>query len=198
MHKKQKAGKGSRLIINLKLYMMSTKINKFLEFNGRTIYYLDVNGTNWIAIKPICEVLGVNYNRQFQNLKEDEILLSEFAIQQMQLPGTSQRRSFVCLPEKFIYGWLFSIKSESQELKEYKKKCYEVLFNHFNGLITKRRQFMQERVDIDSRIEELRKELKETDSKYQEMESLLRKRKEINGEFKSLDVQLLKQPTLFE
>lgn len=197
MHKKEKAGKGSRLIIYLKSYMMSTKINKFLEFNGRTIYYLDVNGTNWIAIKPICEVLGVEYDHQAEKIKQDPILSQLHGKHQL-VAADNRVRKMICLPEKYIYGWIFSINSKSDNLVDYKQKCYEVLFDHFNGLITKRRQFMQERVDIDSKIEELRKDLKETDSKYQELESLLRKRKEINGEFKSLDVQLLKQPTLFE
>lgn len=57
--------------------------NKFLEFNGKAVYFLAKGGSYWIAIKPICESLGVDYNRQFQNLKADKILSQLFAKQQM-------------------------------------------------------------------------------------------------------------------
>ena len=49
---------------------MKSKIKKFLEFNGKTISFLCKEGEYWVAIKPICEALGVNYNRQYQNLKK--------------------------------------------------------------------------------------------------------------------------------
>ncbi len=40
---------------------------KFLEFNGKNIIFLNVDGTYWIALKPICEALGVDYVRCFKN-----------------------------------------------------------------------------------------------------------------------------------
>ena len=53
---------------------MNKQVVKFLEFKGKNIVYLSVNGTYWIAIKPVCEALKVDYIAQFKNLKEDEIL----------------------------------------------------------------------------------------------------------------------------
>lgn len=114
---------------------MKKSIEKFLEFNGKTVTFLNVDGNWWVAIKPICDVLEVNYNRSFQNLKEDEILMQLFAEQQM-VAADGRLRKMVCLPEKFIYGWLFSLRSESEGLVEFKLKCYEVLFEHFHGGIT--------------------------------------------------------------
>ena len=61
---------------------MNENTGKFLKFNGKRIVMLAKNGTCRIAIKPICEALGVNYNRQFQNLKKNRILNQLFAIQQ--------------------------------------------------------------------------------------------------------------------
>jgi len=87
---------------------------KFLEFNGRNIYFLAIDGKYWIAVKPICEALKVNYNRQFQNIKSDPILVQLFAEQQM-VAADGKLRKMVCLPEKFIYGWIFTIQSSSQE-----------------------------------------------------------------------------------
>ncbi len=53
---------------------MNKKVSKFLEFNGKRIVLLVKDGTWWIAVKPICEALGVDYIRQFKNLKANRIL----------------------------------------------------------------------------------------------------------------------------
>lgn len=58
-------------------------MNKFLQFNGRNIYFQSVDGEFYIAIKPICEALELEYTRQFKNLKEDKILGQLLAEQPM-------------------------------------------------------------------------------------------------------------------
>ena len=126
---------------------MNKQVVKFLEFKGKNIVYLSENGTYWIAIKPICEALNIEYTRQYKNLRGDEILRPRLAKQPILLPGDTQPRRFVCLPEEFIYGWIFSIRSESKELQEYKIECYHVLYNHFHGIITRRRKLIKEKAD---------------------------------------------------
>ncbi len=82
------------------------KHEKFLEFNGKKIIFLSVDGTYWIALKPICEALNIEYSRSFKNVKNDPILAPVLAIQPMQVSknGILQGRNMVCLPEKFIYN----------------------------------------------------------------------------------------------
>ena len=126
---------------------MNKQVVKFLEFKGKNIVYLSVNGAYWIAIKPVCEVLNIEYTRQFKNLKNDTILASELAKQPMQILGDDQIREYICLPEEFIYGWIFSIRSDSKELEQYKRECYHVLYNHFHGVITRRRLLIKEKAD---------------------------------------------------
>jgi hypothetical protein len=60
-------------------------------FNDKKILFTYKEGMCWIVLKSICEALSVNYNRQFQNIKEDPVLKAAFAIQQMQLPGDQVR-----------------------------------------------------------------------------------------------------------
>lgn len=117
---------------------------KTVLFNDKNIIYKRIKGVNWITVKSVCEALSVNYNRQFQNIKDDQILGSKFAKQQMQIPSDDQIRSYICIPEEFIYGWIFSIRSESPELIEYKKECYHILYNHFHGIITRRSELYRE------------------------------------------------------
>jgi len=134
---------------------MKQAIVKFLEFKGKTLLFLSKDGTYFVALKPICEALNVNYDRQYRNISSDPIMGQLCAIQHM-VAADGKSRKMVCLPEHLIYGWLFSIKSESQELQAYKLECYEILFNHFHGAITGRRELLtlKARTEVDrSRME---------------------------------------------
>jgi hypothetical protein len=116
---------------------MDNSIDKFLEFNGKVIYFLAKDGQYWIAIKPICDALKVQYVRQFKNIKQDEIL-SQLLSDQTMVGADNRLRKMVCLPERYVYGWIFSIRSDSPELLKYKRECYNLLFEHFHGKITSR------------------------------------------------------------
>jgi hypothetical protein len=117
---------------------------KYIQFNGKNICYKRINGEYWIVVKSVCEALNVEYTRQFKNLQKDPILGAALAKQPMQLPGENQKRDCVCLPEVYVYGWIFQIRSASKELLEYKKKCYLVLYRHFHGIITRRAELYSE------------------------------------------------------
>ena len=67
----------------------------YIKFNEKNIWYKRIDDTNYIIVKSVCEALNVNYNRQFQNIKDDPILASAFAKQQMQIPGDDQKRGYL-------------------------------------------------------------------------------------------------------
>jgi len=133
-------------------------INNFIEFNGEKILFARISGKYWVSIKSVCEAIKVNYNRQFQNIQGDPILGAAFANQQIQVPG-DQVRNMACLPEYLIYGWVFSIKSNSPELLEYKKECYSVLYNHFHGAITRKAEMYSEMAQTKNKMNELQERL---------------------------------------
>lgn len=168
---------------------MQTSIKKFLQFNGKNVYFKAIDGQWWIAIKPICEALDVNYNRQFQNLKEDTILGQLFAIQQM-VGADNRLRKMVCLPEFHIYGWIFQLQSDSLDLKEYKWKCYELLYNYFHGTVTGRSTVLQGKTKAELEMEELESRLAEN-ADYARLKELKGTIKTINKELVKLDKQLI-------
>lgn len=175
---------------------MKNQIKKFLEFNGKSIHFLAVDGQYWIALKPICEALNVNWNRQFQNLKEDKNLQAAFANQQMQVPG-DQLRNYVCLPEFFVYGWIFSIQSDSEELAAYKWECYRILYEHFHGAITGRKELLSEKarlqLEIDSCLNTLDPEV------ALRLERAKTRLNSINGKLRTLDAEVMEEEkTLFD
>ena len=135
----------------------------FLEFSGKKIYFTRINGIYWIVIKSVCEALEVNFNRQYQNMRDDKILRSKFAKQQILIPGDTQPRKYVCIPEKYVYGWIFSIKSDSDELWTYKEDCYEALYNTFHKVITKRAELYGEIAKATKELNQCKNKLKDND-----------------------------------
>jgi len=116
----------------------------FIEFNNKKIHFTKKNGTYYIIVKSVCEALDVDFEMQRRRIKEDPILGPAPLNSTVQVDGDTQKRTYFCLPEKYIYGWIFSIQSNSEELLAYKRECYDVLFNHFNGIITKQAKIYTE------------------------------------------------------
>ena len=107
-------------------------IKKFLEEKNEELLFV-YEDEIWIAIKPICNAININYINQFKNIQKDSILFNIAKCFTTKKKG-DQRRKRKCLPESYLYGWIFSIKSKSKELHEFKKICYKVLYEHFKGL----------------------------------------------------------------
>lgn len=105
--------------------------------------------------------------------------------------------NMISLPERFVYGWLFSIKSESKELLEYKRKCYELLFEYFHGSITSRETLIREKTK--EQLEEERLQLAlSTNTDYVRLQEIRSRKKLINKQLVELDGQIAKeQLTLF-
>ena len=162
---------------------------EFLSFNGHNLHFSLVDGEWWFALKPICDALNVNWNRQFQNIKKDKILVSAFAKQQMQVLN-DQPRPMVCLPEFFVYGWLFQIRSESEELSKYKWECYRILYDHFKGTITKRKEMLKEAFNIDSRLNVLVQKLMEY-PEYTEMIDLKKRKSHCTKTLNKMDKDIV-------
>ena len=175
---------------------MKKDIKKFLEFNGKSIHFLAVDGQYWIALKPICEALTVNWNRQFQNLKEDKILCQQFAEQQM-VAADGKLREMTSLPEFFIYGWIFSIQSESVDLQSFKWECYRILYEHFHGSITGRKELLSEKVRLQMEIDKCMNTMDpEVALRLDQATGKLNK---INGQLRSLDQEVMQEEkTLFD
>lgn len=138
---------------------MNPSIKRFLDFNGKRVYFLAADGQWWIAIKPICESLGVKYEHQFEVIKKNHILGQLFRIHGM-VAADGRNRKMVCLPEFAVYGWLFKLNSAAKGFEEYQWKCYELLYSHFHGMITLRNELLQERAVCLREAEQLRQELR--------------------------------------
>ena len=164
---------------------MNQVVTNFLEFKAKTLLFMAVDGTTYVALKPVCEAIGVDYVAQYKNVKEDPILGPALSNQTMQVPG-DQARSLACLPEMYVYGWIFSIKSASKELLAYKKECYDILYVHFHGTVTGRRKLLQEKAKIHTERKTLEAQLKDNEL-FVRLEEIRAEEARIGKAFKQLD-----------
>jgi len=170
------------------------KQQNFLSFNEKTIYFKEVANEYWIAIKPICEALDINYNRAYQNILEDKNLSQLFAKQQM-VDSLGRAKEMICLPEKYIYGWLFSLRSKSEALKQYQMKCYEVLFNYFNGALIGRKKLLEKQADTQKKIESVEQKLK-NNPLYLQLITLKQESEQLKQQLRKVDKQALEETHL--
>lgn len=169
---------------------MSTHV---ITVNDREILILNEGGEKFVAIRPICKAIGIDYKSQIDKIKADEIL--------GQLRGLStstgadgKEYKMVTLPLKYIFGWLFTIspKNVNPEVKdsiiEYRKMCYDALFNAF----TKRTAILKEKTDYQIEIEKLEKELSE-DDRYIKIQDLKKNVKATTQRLNTLDKNVINE-----
>ena len=85
---------------------------ELLEFKGQTISYTLVGGVVYIAIRPICNALGLNVDRQIKIIKRDPILGDAYTVASTR-DAENRIQKMAVLPEQYLYGWLFGVKSQS-------------------------------------------------------------------------------------
>ena len=155
---------------------MAAKNLKSVEFMGKPIFYVVVEGVSYILIRPICEALGLDGEWQVKMINDDEILGSERCEHTVQIPTDDQSRKWICLPEEFIYGWLMGIKltnTMTQETKanlvSYKRECYHILYAHFHGTLSEAKEGVMKKVRLEKERRTLHTDLMGESEKYQRL-----------------------------
>ena len=93
------------------------------------------NGEVFVPIRPICDNLGVTLAGQRERINRDPVLSEE--VTSVSVTLTQQAREMICLPLKFIPGWLFGINANrvKPEIRErliiYQRECYDALAEAF-------------------------------------------------------------------
>ena len=95
--------------------------------NGISLQVVADDREQLVAVKPVCEILGVNYTTQVEKLKAHPVFGSVIPLR-----GTTgadgKTYQMLCIPLQFFPGWLFSINPDNvkEEARENK-----VLFDYF-------------------------------------------------------------------
>ncbi|AEC18415.1 P22_AR N-terminal domain protein protein [Gallibacterium anatis UMN179] len=107
-----------------------------IQFNNQSLITFEQNSTHYVAMRPICENIGLAWNAQLLRIKRDEVLSQGMIV--MITPTNGGEQEMVCLPIQYLNGWLFGIdvKRVKPEIREtlitYKRECYQALFDYWN------------------------------------------------------------------
>ena len=79
------------------------------EFNGdKIVVVVGPSEESWIAVKPLCDNLGIQSHRQIERLKDDP----RFSGTPMYSTGSDGKTyEMFCIPACKVYGWLMTINS---------------------------------------------------------------------------------------
>lgn len=111
---------------------MTTSIDT-VEFLGKALTVITTETQQLVAMRPICEGIGLDWKAQLDRIKRDEVLSTSVVMMTTQLPGDSQTRSVACLPLEMLNGWLFGVEVKRcrqairPALIRYKRECYAAL-----------------------------------------------------------------------
>lgn len=107
-----------------------------ISFHGQTVPVFTRNQTHYVAMKPICENIGLQWEAQLKRIQRNAILNT--AMSMMDTPTNGGKQKTACLPLDYLNGWLFGVdaKRVKPEIRErlltYQRECFRVLNNHFN------------------------------------------------------------------
>lgn len=127
-----------------------------------------------VAIRPICEALGVSIQKQLERLKSDPILNSVITLR-VTTGADGKQYEMQTLPLKYVFGWLFridsrNVKEEAREaVLKYQMECYDVLYNHFFGSMEKQIEVNREEVKLLEQLNEMQNQRTEINSKMKKI-----------------------------
>ena len=95
------------------------------------------DGTIYVPLKPICELLGIAWAAQRRRINRDEILSEALTSVTVTVTEGGQRGQMLALPLDLLNGWLFGINASRVKpaikptLLRYQRECYRVLADAF-------------------------------------------------------------------
>ena len=121
---------------------MKVTEQKEIEFYGDNVIAVRVeDGAVYVPVRPLCELIGVDWNGQRTKLNKDPVLSGKIASVEITLQVRDNRQTIksnmIALPLDYLNGWLFGInanrvKDEIRDsLIQYQTDCYRVLFEAF-------------------------------------------------------------------
>jgi hypothetical protein len=171
----------ARFILNIIMVTQSlTKVNDIY------IQVVENEKGHFVPIRPICDALGIDEESQRKRINRDEIL-SSTAVIMTAVAEDGKEREMVCLPVKFVHGWLFSIdvsrvnEDAKENVLKYKMECYNVLYEHFFGKLEQHKTNLIENAKCKAEIELLEKELAD-DERVKKLNKLKKEDKQYKRE----------------
>ena len=106
-----------------------------IQFHNQSLIILNHENKPYIAMKPVCENIGLDWHAQLNRINRHNVLNK--GVVMIATPTKGGIQKLACLPISMINGWLFGIDTNRakpeirQKLEQYQSECFDVLYNHF-------------------------------------------------------------------
>jgi hypothetical protein len=106
-----------------------------VAFHGATVTTIQSGNELYVAMKPIVENIGLDWDAQRQRIRRHPVMNQGTVI--MTLPSSGGDQDTLCIPLKMLNGWLFGIDSNRvkpalrDKVIAYQRECFDVLAQHF-------------------------------------------------------------------
>ena len=107
-----------------------------ISFHGQTVPVFTRNNQHYVAMKPICENIGLDWKAQYDRIKRHAVLSEGMVM--ITTPSKGGEQQTICLPLDYLNGWLFSVEATRvkpqirESLLQYQRECFRVLNEYFN------------------------------------------------------------------
>ncbi|MBN6711431.1 phage antirepressor N-terminal domain-containing protein [Haemophilus haemoglobinophilus] len=124
-----------------------------IQFHNQTLITFEQDNVQYVAMRPLCENIGLQWESQYNRIKRDEVLSSTMIIM-ITVAEDGKKREMICLPIEYLNGWLFGIdiKRVKPEIRDllitYKKECYKALADYWMKGKAERKTTVDERTGL--------------------------------------------------
>ncbi len=109
-----------------------------IAFQGNQIMTAQQGDVNYVAMKSVCESIGLNWRSQYNRIKRHAFLGSTVVIMTT-VAEDGKEREMLMLPLNYFQGWLFTVDSNRVKLEirdrliAYQKECFDVLHDYWQN-----------------------------------------------------------------
>lgn len=107
-----------------------------ISFHSQTVPVFTQNNQHYVAMKPICENIGLDWKAQYDRIKRHAVLSEGMVM--ITTPSKGGEQQTICLPLDYLNGWLFGVEANRvkpqirESLLQYQRECFRVLNEYFN------------------------------------------------------------------
>ena len=162
-----------------------------ISFNNQSLITVEQNGNHYVAMKPICENIGLAWESQVLRIKRDEVLSQGMIV--MIIPTNGGNQNMICLPIEYLNGWLFGLNPNKvradlkERLENYQEECFLALWDYWTEGIARRDEvknklalWQQKKAEYTQRAGERGKLLQQCKSEKQALERELLQIKQLD------------------
>lgn len=108
-----------------------------VDFHDQSIVAILHDGKLHVALKPLVENIGLQWEAQYKRLQRNLVLKSTMSVMDM-VAEDGKTREMLCLPLSMLNGWLFGVdvnrvrEEIRPKLISYQRECFDVLWQYWN------------------------------------------------------------------